>query len=119
LNINSYLRVRVVLRKSNTALVISRYVNQTWLAFVGVGLGSVFGLLGTVAGIMKVVEILSDKVVTRIDKKVNLQNKIRKNRFFKDNFGFSKEYTMKPFPPNNDFKNFDSDKGKIMLSTIN
>lgn len=105
--------------ESNTALSINRHLNQTWMTFLGVILGSIFGLLGTIGGFMKVVEIFSDKVATKIDCKLSLKKKIKNNWFFKDNFRVWQENSAKVFPVKNDLKIFEKENGKIMQSTIN
>lgn len=71
-----HLKTKVIISESDTAMLTQRLVNQTWLVFIGTLLGSVFGMMGTVAALMKFTEMFSDKYEKKKYRKVNLKEKI-------------------------------------------
>ena len=56
-----------------------RVLNQTWFIFIGSILGSIFGLMGSVASLMKIVESFSDIYKKKTDRKKTLNKVIKKN----------------------------------------
>ena len=61
-----HLKLKIGIEESDTAMQTQRLISQTWLAFVGSLLGSIFGLMGTVAALMNFTEVFSDKVQKKI-----------------------------------------------------
>ena len=68
---NVYLDIEFSL--SNTALVVHRSLNTTFVNFIGVLLGSVFGIMGTIGGLMSISEPFSDKIKSKIEKNKNMR----------------------------------------------
>ena len=61
----SYLRIKIVLDKSTSALLTTRYFKQDAVYFISSLLGSVFGLMGVFGGIMKSFEAQVNKITDR------------------------------------------------------
>ena len=57
-----HLKLRIEISESDTAMQTQRLLNQTWLVFFGTLLGSIFGLMGTVAALMNFTEVFSERV---------------------------------------------------------
>ena len=71
-----HLKANVIISESDTAMLTQRLVNQTWLVFIGTLLGSVFGMMGTVAALMNFTEMIYDKYDKKKYRKLNLRQKI-------------------------------------------
>ena len=65
--------VSLMITESDTAMITQRIVNQSWIIFVGALLGSVFGLMGTFASFMGLIENFSE----RLEKRNNAKTKLR------------------------------------------
>lgn len=61
--------VNIFIVESDTAMITQRIQNQTWFAFGGSLLGSIFGLLGTFGWILSTTEGITIKIASRIEKK--------------------------------------------------
>ena len=79
MNFKLHLKAKLVISESDTAMMTKRLLNQTWLIFIGTVLGSVFGLMGTIAALMRLTENFSDRFEKKYVRKVNLKEKILKN----------------------------------------
>jgi hypothetical protein len=69
----SFLKVKILIDKSSSALLTTRYFKQDAVYFISSLLGSVFGLLGVFGGIMKSFE---GQVNNALEKKVNEQKSL-------------------------------------------
>lgn len=65
MNSNAFVLVKLSFTISNTGLVTHRVLNSTFFVFAGALLGAVFGLLGSVATLMSLVEGFTDKAKVR------------------------------------------------------
>ena len=65
--------VALMITESDTAMITQRIVNQSWIIFVGALLGSVFGLMGTFASFMSLIENFYDKLEKKKNEKVKLR----------------------------------------------
>ena len=62
-----------MITESDTAMVFQRVINQSWIIFVGALLGSVFGLMGTFASFMGLIENFSEKLEKRNNSRIKLR----------------------------------------------
>ena len=76
MNFKLYLKAKIVISQSDTAMMTKRLLNQTWLIFIGTVLGSVFGMMGTVAALMRLTENFTEKFEKKYVRKVNLREKM-------------------------------------------
>jgi hypothetical protein len=81
--LNHHLKVEVLIEESETAMITNRLINQSWFNFIGALLGSVFGLMGVFAVMMKVTEAVNKK----IEDKKNIRDRVVKMKTRIDYFG--------------------------------
>jgi hypothetical protein len=84
LDIQKHVKVKVSISLSENAMLTSRVVNQTGLIFVGSLLGSIFGLMGSVAVFMKVVEEFSEKYERRKKNRERMEKQMENRERIKE-----------------------------------
>ena len=70
MNTDAFLLLDLDFQISTTGLITQRVLNNTWLIFVGTLLGSVFGIMGSIATAMRFVEGVVKKGKKRHEKRV-------------------------------------------------
>ena len=97
----SYLKVKIFIEKSSSALLTTRYFKQDAVYFISSLLGSIFGLMGVFGGIMKSFEAQVNKITEKkenIDK--TLQGVYIKRKYItkelKENDKMNKDTTDSP-----------------------
>lgn len=97
----SYLKVKIFMDKSSSALLTTRYLKQDAVYFISSLLGSVFGLMGVFGGIMKSFEAQVNKIAEKkenVDK--TLQGVYIKRKYItrelKDNDKINKDSSDSP-----------------------
>lgn len=102
-------QVEIHLDKGISSLYTQRFISQSALTVISALLGSVFGVMGAVGGVMKTIEKQILNVKRKINKKESFDDIMNKRSRIKSNTGDSA----------NDLKNFEIKGEKIKLTSLN
>jgi hypothetical protein len=91
-----------VIFKSDTAMEITRLEKQSFLNYFGGMLGSIFGIMGSFAAFMGIVEVYTDKLEKKQDVRKNTKKCLYRARKLDAEFGkfFETHFDKSVYPAN-------------------